>query len=450
MLLYTPIFWLAGTNSWLAVRWTFILNGIIAAISVWAALYAVRSLELRTLGNRAHDQQPSHAPVIAAALWFGSYSFVAQMTNGLETGLYSLLLLFAIILLARISTREDAEENVGFGMWLLLGIVLGCAVLTRIDAAILVAILVFWFVWKRKILPALIAGGAAFVVSAPWWLFNWTHFGTLMPSSGQAENSWPLPPLENITQATKAISDIATLVFFLPGPLGPVVRAMWAVLLIVGIVFLFTRHKMREALRHFRLRVLAPFLAFFMVLAVYYTFFFRAPHFIGRYFQPGRIIWSLAASAGAWALWRGKSRIARCALAAIAIAGIAFSIHEYAFVYFPSDRPYEFYDVGVWAAEHPSEKIAMLQSGIASFVAPNVVNLDGKVNSDALRAHEQGRLPEYLRAERFTYIADFKPFISDIDSMCQKNELFFDSVGMVGNVQLMKLRTPAPDTARHF
>jgi hypothetical protein len=103
--------------------------------------------------------------------------------------------------------------------------------------------------------------------------------------------------------------------------------------------------------------------------------------------------------------------------------------------------------MGFWAHQHPNEKIAMLQSGIASFIAPNIINLDGKVNTAALRAHQQGRLAEYLRNEHFTYIADYKSFIADIDTISRnaspsmRNELYFDSVSMIGSIQLMKRRT---------
>jgi len=96
--------------------------------------------------------------------------------------------------------------------------------------------------------------------------------------------------------------------------------------------------------------------------------------------------------------------------------------------------------MGFWANAHPNEKIGMLQSGIASFVAPNIINLDGKVNADALRAHQQGRLADYLRDQHFTYIADEKPFIEDIAAIARKDKLFFDSTGMIGHIQLMKRR----------
>jgi hypothetical protein len=84
----------------------------------------------------------------------------------------------------------------------------------------------------------------------------------------------------------------------------------------------------------------------------------------------------------------------------------------------------------------------MLQSGLAGFVAPNVVNLDGKVNAAALEAHERGELGKYIKSEGFTFLADWKPFVEDLAQLCRPDELFFDSVGTVGRIQIMKRREP--------
>ncbi|MDP4243405.1 MAG: hypothetical protein Q8921_11805, partial [Bacteroidota bacterium] len=127
-------------------------------------------------------------------------------------------------------------------------------------------------------------------------------------------------------------------------------------------------------------------------------------------------------------------------LAAIFLLGsLAFCVNRYWAVYDKS-RQMEFYDMGQWAANHPTDKIGMLQSGLASFISPNVINLDGKVNAEALTTHIAGRLPRYIRNEKILYIADWKPFIEDVSDMCRRDELFFDSIGMVGRIQIMKRR----------
>jgi hypothetical protein len=433
VLLYTPIFWLCGSDGWLAIRWTFILNGAIAALTIWAVALLLKTLE------RVPSRRGLTAPVVGAAIWTFTIAIFAEMTNGLETGLSSLLLFLSLTLYAKLPHDGKDGVKIPVSHWVIFGTILGLAVLARIDAAILVVILTITLFITRRSMEAVVTAGMALLVSAPWWIFNRVSFGSLMPSSGQAENSWPMPPFENIHRAVQAISDIVSLVFYLPGHLGPIVRTVWTVLFICGILFVSYRIRLLEKLRNsFQLKPLFPFLLFSIALLVFYTFFFRAPHFISRYLQPGRMLWSILIAASVSMLWREK--IGRFVMLAIAVIGLTFSIVEYAGNYFPAVQTSELFETGQWANRHPQEKIAMLQSGIASFIAPNIINLDGKVNSDALRAHQQGRLAEYVRDEHFTYIADWKPFIEDIAATLKKDELYFDSVGMIGGIQLMKHR----------
>jgi hypothetical protein len=438
LLFYTPIFWFCGADSWLAVRWTFVLNGMIAALTVCAVALFLRTIE-RQPQTRGASPTMLTAPIAGAALWTCTFQIFSEMTNGLETGLTSLLLFIALTLYATLEKNVSRSLKIPIVRWIGFGAMLGLAVLARIDAAMFVAIVVIVLMVQQNIREAFATGLSALLVSAPWWTFNWVTFGSLMPSSGQAENSWPMPKWENIERAVKSISDIFSLVFYVPGKLGPILRSIWAVVFIATIILVSYRTKLLERLRaSFRLGSLIPLLLFSLALLLYYTFFFRAPHFIDRYLQPGRMAWSVFIAIAASVFWREK--IARWIIVGIAIVGVVFSINGYLRNNFPARQTYDFYNIGVWANNHPDEKIGMLQSGIASFIAPNIINLDGKVNTDALRAHQQGRLAAYLRDEHFTYIADWKPFIADIDTIAQKNELYFDSVGMVGSIQLMKLR----------
>src|ERR1051326_4040810 len=72
--LYAPFFLLTD-DKWLALRYTFILQGLIVAAGCWLIAALVASLR-RDESNRA--------PVIAAAIWGLSISCFYQNTNGLE------------------------------------------------------------------------------------------------------------------------------------------------------------------------------------------------------------------------------------------------------------------------------------------------------------------------------------------------------------------------------
>ena len=208
-------------------------------------------------------------------------------------------------------------------------------------------------------------------------------------------------------------------------------------------IFCYKTHLLQRIRASYRINALVPFMIFSLAIIIYYISFFSAPHFLSRYFQPVRMLWSLIFATGVTVLWQSHARRMQAFLLVIALLGLTFSVLEYKGNYLPAIQAIDFYNAGMWAKNHPKEKVAMLQSGIAEFIAPNITNLDGKVNLAALRAHQKGQLAEYLRDEHFTYLADWKPFTDDIAGMAQAHELYFDSVGMVGSIQLMKLRTAA-------
>ncbi|HEY3875054.1 MAG TPA: hypothetical protein VGM92_06230, partial [Candidatus Kapabacteria bacterium] len=224
LLFYVPIFYLCGAESWLAVRLTFIVNGLIAALAVWMIAATVRTLERqpKTIGLTA--------PMVAAAIWTATFQLLVHTTNGLETGLLSLVLMLDILFYAKIRKSALAKRPVSTSQWILFGFLLGFTVLARIDAAFLVAILVAHTAWERKFRPAILIGVVAVLASLPWWYYNLHYFGNLMPISGQAERSWPLSPFDTIASSVKTLSEIATLVFYLPGSLGPTIRSIWAIL----------------------------------------------------------------------------------------------------------------------------------------------------------------------------------------------------------------------------
>src|ERR1035437_4225671 len=60
VLLYTPVFWLCDSNPWFAVRWTFLLNGAIAALAFWAIALLIRTME------RTPARENVSAPIIGA------------------------------------------------------------------------------------------------------------------------------------------------------------------------------------------------------------------------------------------------------------------------------------------------------------------------------------------------------------------------------------------------
>jgi 4-amino-4-deoxy-L-arabinose transferase-like glycosyltransferase len=129
-----------------------------------------------------------------ASLYLAATYALLNHFNGLETG----CVLFFYALTWWLYQRGIARTLPGC---VALGAVLGLTVLTRIDAAFLVAAVVAVQLLApgkgalaQRAARAVAIGASAVVVSLPWWIYNVAEFGSLMPSSGTAEQDISIAP----------------------------------------------------------------------------------------------------------------------------------------------------------------------------------------------------------------------------------------------------------------
>src|SRR5262249_30739938 len=162
--------------SWLIYVATAWLVGAIAADAVAADAGATRALRRW----------------LAMLLYGGGFLTFMHHFNGLETG----CVMFLYALAWRAYQRGLFERALGP---VLFGLLFGLLVLARIDSAVFVAVFAAWQLvtrWRSGPLRALWCAGApgaiALLVSSPWWIYNALEFGSLMPTSGTAQQEWGL------------------------------------------------------------------------------------------------------------------------------------------------------------------------------------------------------------------------------------------------------------------
>lgn len=356
----------------------------------------------------------------AGVLWLAAPLIFGHSYNGLETG--AALLCYAACW-RWVQTGFD-RSPAGLAA---LGAMLGVTVLTRIDAAFLVAALCLREVAafrQRGIVGALgravLLGAIAVAVSSPWWLYNWVLSGSPMPSSGTAQQSWALDA-ERIQEALWAIGVVLVPWFFAGAHEGPITT----VLRVLGLA----GYAVAAALI-LRLRLAAPQPAndnephigirtfvFALCLAaslggliVYYTASFAASWFYYRYFAPLALLAGVFAPVAAIMVlrrWRAEVLVPFGAgLAAIPVAVLAVLAHWG--MGFSGNAV--FHEQVELVREHvpDDERVAAGQSGTLGFFRPRVVNLDGKVNRAALPW--QGNMRDYLRRERIVWFCDWPDY----------------------------------------
>jgi hypothetical protein len=409
-------YWLAGGH------------GATAARLVLTASWIVYILTGLLIGLIARDLgSPEHAPArrwIATLLYLGGFLSFMHNFNGLETG--SVVLFYAGI--ARAYQLGWLERSYGPALF---GALCGLLVLTRIDAAIFVAVFTGWQFLKlvrgspvKAFLRAAQIGGVALAISSPWWIYNYTVFGALMPTSGTAQQAFAFS-LRRLAWLIWALSVDAmpTLWFgkfdetfdnelFLNGWAASILR----IAIVAGLALLL-RHRFKgeklssaDPVRRRTIEFGLVMGAALAVMAAYYGLTFIAFWFYYRYLFPVvlpatvLLAWTLAPYA--------SRRIALSgALASLLIAPTVISAVM-------AQRGHTLHVETVYwdqlalidSTVPRDDYVAAGQAGTLGYFRPRVVNVDGKVNRAVVARQE--RMWEYLAQHDVRWFADWHNYVT--------------------------------------
>jgi hypothetical protein len=322
------------------------------------------------------------------------FSFLAAYASwyGLEAGLACLLFLISLSVARRyVSEASDLKRA------LVLGVCSGLTVLSRLDAALLLAPALLYVAWvdhQRKLplwrafLPAVV--GAACVV--PYIASNWLTYGHPMPISGFIKSSFPTPSPVNY----------------------PLVSRRWARLAVPLLLALAAQvvalRRMGE-LRSERRRIVLLNSAVAAGLLVFYSYELLFQHDADWALFSWHF--SVATAAACALVADALSLLQRPLLSKLAYAMVALGVLALASFRFRPTLPGDSGLLDVMNAAQWVERnvkagtpIATTDSGIIAYFGDRpTVNLDGLINNfeyqDVVRA---GRLPEYLTERKVSRV----------------------------------------------
>ena len=262
--------------------WVLGLETILEVAAAWLMALIVRDSLRSTPG--AHN-----GFWLAITFYIGSGTLLLQHHNGLETGL--LLCLYAAI-----ARYYQVHGNRNAGRNLVLGVFLGLLVLARVDAVFFVIVFAGseWFMpgsFRQRLARFLQLSITSAAISAPWWSYNYFGFGSLMPISGAAQQSfgWTLDKIGSLVSGgIKALVPVIELSRF-EGPWLCGGRLLLASVLFAALLRSLNAAKADKPdfgaiARIKRMGVcLAVALA---ALAIYYGYTSGATYFYGRYLAP--------------------------------------------------------------------------------------------------------------------------------------------------------------------
>lgn len=442
VVLNAPFYYISSGDRWLGLRLSFILASFVDCISI-VLLYKL--LQTLTKDRRNGWTSP---PIIGAVLWAFLYPIISQTMNGMETGLLSLFMMLALYLYSTYR-QKDTTEPLSAKEYAALGITLGFLVLARIDTVIFCAVLFFnelYILRRRASLSILLLPLFSLLVSLPWWIYNVTVFGSLMPSSGTAESINGPSIAENILRAATTLSDIVVSMMYLPyDKVSFPMKILWICIGIGISLILFISKDIREVITSvISFTAIRILLIHGLILLLFYVVVFHAPYFIPRYLQPLRIFGLITMSVVLSTVIRERliktKLLLRTILVAVSLVIISFNVIFYANNFFGKGMS-ELYYAGLWAGEHPNELVGMQQSGTAGFVADNIVNLDGKVNAEVLGYMKKGQRGAYIANSNITHIADWHEFA---DVLMSESEQYGVKYTLVDSFNLLRFYQRIP------
>jgi len=355
--------------------------------------------------------------LLTAALYVGASFLFRTHLNGLETGW--LLLMYALLWRRHqthgLESRRDA---------VVIGVLAGLVVLTRIDAVIVLAgyavtVLIAERRRARRITSRLaVVAAVAIVVSSPWWLYNQLRFGSLLPTSGAAQQLWALDPAR-VDDVVESLVQAANPWVYLGDRFAAIWPASLAVALVLfGVVWWLggsqdpasgSASRTRSLLRSRADQFAVGLVVGGAMLAVWYGLSSWAVHFYPRYLSvlalPGMYLWACAFAR----LERRRPAVAACGVAGLFVVGSAFVL-TYFVPSWNSGSDMWRDQVPLVARVVPEDGVvAAGQSGTLGFFRGRVVNLDGKVNADVDRYQDD--VPTYLDREDIRWVCDWPSYI---------------------------------------
>ncbi|MGA7749954.1 MAG: hypothetical protein WCA63_07370 [Gallionella sp.] len=413
--LYAGLYFISGGSKVGGIVLVTLFSVVVSAVFAYYA-YKVAT---RIFSSLKHGRELA---IISAVLWFAAPHIIRHSMNGLETGLYWAMILFTVdYYLTNIS---DGTQSLTFRQRLVLGLLLGLTFLARNDAVFFIGGLLLAHLLlgddkagggrRHRLIDCLVAGPISLLVASPWLISNYARFGSIIPISGISESRGAHFG-QNLSLIPANLFDSAFIYTPIPGSIQHTVPVILISIICVPLAvlgFWFFAARLTLSSRRFFLASLI----FAAGLSIYYGLFFCAPHFLQRYLSPlSPFLW-FATSATTLLLlnmlfrtFEGIHRAAFSLVLVLTLGAAAFAYSDFVRGY-AKGTAQEHEQVVKWVQKNVSDLqwVGAPQSGTLGFFHDRTVNLDGKVNPDALRSIlEKGDVLEYARNSKINYIADW-------------------------------------------
>lgn len=413
-------FWLVGGEKTPGVVIALILQ-IGFSLGAAALLFLLARAVLRG------REQAKEIAALTTGLWYASAIVIPHSMNCLETGLYSLMVLLSVYVWYR-HERDRADTQLHLGFALQLGVLLGLTFWARNDAVFLVAAIVGWHTLFGLIGPAprselprrlgesFIMGLTSLVTVSPWLIYNKLNFGSIVPISGKAQSALAKFG-NNVLELPSKLFEYASIILPIPSTLErvPLVLGVTALVAIAYLILLgWATVRLMQPQERIFCYVIATYGG---LLVLYYGFLFGAPHFVSRYLfplAPFFALFTVAIVAGGIRRWSAGGWVPRLlpyGSLVLLVLVLLLNLRIYKL-----GTTHEHFQVVGWVDQNVDALtwVGAVQTGTLGFFHDRTINLDGKVNPQALDAMIKRQIPTYVVEATFDdqggqieYVADW-------------------------------------------
>lgn len=404
---------LGGGSRWLAARAVIAINVLLIGVFAFQLGSLARGLVAKSSvgGGPDGSRRQDLAFALAAVTTLCSVWIFRAFTYGLEAGLYVVLVAFNVMLVS----GKDRIEPVKFGL------LAGLTGLARIDFGLIFGLQLLWLLRERRLRfrDVLLTGVIALAVTLPWFLWVYSKTGDPMPSSAGAE--WRVISASDAGERFKWMAK-ALLWGATPwvSSWDYEMAARWSAIALVAFLGLTLptayglmrsgRVEMnREAVR----RLGGWGLSIAVVIPVYLLGFWSW-HFYGRYMLPlAIVVVPIIAILATIAAERFKLLpAAMLGISPVCFAALAYSqIHS---GHMTLDLPINAGFVSAHTSAAREIVVGAPQSGIVGYFNPNVVNLDGKIDPQALASIRRGALLDYVAKRGIDVLLDWPEALEEV------------------------------------
>ncbi|MBS0547087.1 MAG: hypothetical protein JSR24_05015 [Proteobacteria bacterium] len=382
----------------------------IASIGLWLA---GAWLFVRLVRRGSATPLTAAAAALIAVLFLGESQFSRGYFNGMETGLA--LTMSLVLMLAFHDYLRLPAGDVTLGRVVGLGVLSGLTMLARNDTLFLcgglLAVTLFAGHRRQPVRDIAVIVVVASALIVPWLAYCQWASGNPMPQSGIATSVAVRGYVATVSIVRKILLSIDPLGFLkLRTLIDDYLSIMVAVTAVLLVLLTVLWRRARPILVPPAGKVLLGLGIAGACLLLYYPLVSSAGQFFERYFLPVKLLlFLLGGLLIARAMARAGNRPAVAALVVLVAAGtVGSNLYWIARDY---SKPYRSH-LGVEAYEivrspyaKGTSRLGMTESGRLGFLYPTrVVNLDGKMNVDALKAVKAGTLGSYIDSAHLDYL----------------------------------------------